>query len=164
MTPHKIITSMLLLFALTTQSQDKRFTVFAYSDPNATINDGFNMGFGIDYQMTISYFKAQIFVFPNLRGKKYIELTGTPIGFNQHFNNDRWRLHQGFKVGLIFRDATHPTIGFEGGLQYYFNSYNNGLYVGLDATYDYRTDGKEEECDIKPYWRQSSFIKIGISF
>lgn len=153
---------MLLLTYIVT-AQDKRFTVFAYTDPNATLKDGFNIGAGIDYQMTIVYFKAQAFVFPDLRGKKYLEFTGTPIGFNQHLFNDSFRVYEGFKLGLIKRDYTHPMIGFESGIEYYFNSYNDGLFIGFGGSYDYRIDGKEEEIDIKPYWRLSGLFKIGFT-
>lgn len=159
-----IILLIMFLMAFLAKAQDKRFTFFTYTDPVATYHDGFNLGAAVEYQMTIVYFKAQAFVFPNLRGKKYIEITGTPIGFNQHFAMDRFRLYQGFKVGVIKRDATHPTIGFEAGVEYYFNAYNDGFYIGLGNSYDYRTDGKEEEADIKDYWRLSGLVKIGITF
>ena len=145
-------------------AQDKRFAIFGYTDPVATYKDGFNIGGGIEYQMTIMYFKAQAFVFPNLRGKKYIELTGTPLGFNQHLAMDRLRLYEGFKVGVIKRDVVHPTVGLEAGIEYYFNAYNDGFYVGLGNSYDYRVDGQEEDPDIKDYWRFSGLFKVGFTF
>lgn len=157
---------IIVIFAMTycAKAQDKRFTVFAFTDPNATVKDGFNMGLGIDYQMTILYFKAQVFVFPDLRGKKYIEVTGTPLGFNQHFGMDFWRTYQGMKLGLIYRDGPHPTIGAEAGIDYYFKGYNNGLFISVGGSYDYRGDGKEEEPDIKDYMRLSGNFRIGYSF
>ena len=145
-------------------AQDKRFAIFGYTDPVATYKDGFNIGGGIEYQMTIVYFKAQAFVFPDLRGKKYIELTGTPLGFNQHFLNDSFRAYQGLKLGVIIRDCIHPTVGLEAGLEYYFNSYNNGLYLGGGWSYDNRQDGQEEDADLEPYWRLSGLFKVGFTF
>ena len=159
----KIITIIALFVSTCSISQDKRFAFFGYTDAVATYHDGFNIGLGIEYQMSVVYFKAQAFVFPDLRGKKYIELTGTVLGFNQHFNMDSWRLYEGFKVGVIIRDFVHPTVGLESGLEYYFNGYNDGVYVGFGGSYDLRTDGKEEEPDIKNYWRLSGLIKIGIT-
>lgn len=161
-----LIIALMFLMVFATdkcQSQDKRFTVFTYTDPVATYKDGFNIGIGIDYQMTLIYIKTQVFVFPDLRGKKYIEATGS-IGFNQHFGMDSWRTYQGIKVGLIQRDAPHATAGLEIGLDYYFNGFNNGLYVGIGGSYDYRLDGQEEDTSIKPYWRESGLIKVGVTF
>lgn len=158
---------MLLMVGLITRcnAQDKRFTVFGYTDPGATVKDGFNIGVGIEYQMTVNYFKAQTFVFPNLRGKTYTEITGTPLGFNLHFLKNQARVYTGLKLGAIIRDGgPHATAGIEAGIDYYFNGLNNGLYVGLIASKDYRTDGKVWEVDIEPYWRNSGFIKIGYAF
>lgn len=150
-------TILLLLLTAILKAQDKRFTLSTYTDPVATYKDGFNLGAAIEYQMHVTYFKAQTFVFPELRGNKYIETTGS-IGVNQHHYFDEWRTYQGFKLGLIHREATHPTIGFELGIEKYFN----GFYIGGGWSYDYRTDGKEQEPDIKNYWRLSGLIKIGV--
>lgn len=158
-----ILILIMILLTLLAKAQDKRFAAFGYIDPVAT-KDGLNLGLGIEYQMTVVYFKAQAFAFPNLNGKKYIELTATPLGFNQHFGRDAWRTYQGLKLGVIKRDFTHPTVGVEVGLDYYFNSYNKGFYIGGGWSYDFRTDGKEEEADIKDYWRLSGLIKAGFTF
>lgn len=159
-----IIILLMFLMALLANAQDKRFAFYSYTDPVATYKDGFNIGFGIEYQMTVSYFKAQAFVFPDLRGKKYIEITGTPLGFNQHFGMDSFRTYQGLKLGFISREAWHPTVGLEAGLDFYFNGYNDGFCIGGGFSYDLRTDGKEEDHDIKDYWRLSGLIKVGFTF
>ena len=158
----KILTIIIVLTSFKTYSQDKRFTVYGYTDPSATHKDGFNIGMGIEYQMQNTYVKTQLFAFPNLRGKDYLEWSTVPFtSYNLHSFNDKWRLYSGFKLGLIKRESTHPFIGFEGGIDYYFN---NGTYIGLISSYDLRTDGKEWEADIPDYWRFSGFIKVGFAW
>lgn len=154
-----LVLLMMFLMAYCANAQDKRFTAFIYTDGVATIKDGFNIGAGVDYQMTQMYFKSQVFVFPDLRGKKYIDFGGS-VGFNQHFGRDTWRTYQGFKVALIYRDDIHPSPGFEIGIDKYFK----GFYIGGGWSYDLRTDGKEEDPDIKDYWRLSGLLKVGITF
>ena len=151
---------LITLITINLNAQDKRFTLYGFVDPVATEKDGFNIGSGIEYQMTYTYVKTQVFAFPNLRGKDYFEWYTVPFtGINLHSRFNEWRYYAGFKVGLIKREAVHPTIGFEAGIDHYFD---NGFYVGIVSSYDLRTDGKEWEPDIPDYWRFSSFVKIGI--
>ena len=158
----KTILILAIILGINANSQDKRFTFYGYSDPNATIQDGFNIGFGIEYQMENIYIKTQIFAFPNLRGKDYFEWSTIPFtSFNKHLLFDDLRLYTGFKLGLIKRDVIHPFIGFESGIDYYFD---NKFYIGLICSEDLRTDGKEWENDIPNYWRFSGFIKIGFQW
>ncbi|MFI1770723.1 hypothetical protein [Thalassobellus citreus] len=157
---NKILLFFLLVAFIKINAQDKRFTFYTFSDPYGTYNDGFNIGLGIEYQMTYTYVKTQLFTFPNLRGKDFFEWSTVPFtSMNLHSRDELWRLFSGFKIGLIKREAIHPFIGFEGGIDYYF--FHN-FYIGLFSSYDLRTDGKEWEDDIPDYWRFSSFIKIGI--
>ena len=161
----KLIIIAIALLGLVANAQDKRFSVFTYADPVATHKDGFNIGFGVDYQMTRMYFKAQVFVFPDLRGKTYTEITGTPLGFNLHDKFNHWRIYGGLKLGAIIRDrGPFPTYGFESGIEYYFNGSSDGLFVGIVASIDRRTDGRVWDIDIEPYWRNSGFIKFGFTF
>lgn len=152
---------LITLISISTYSQDKRFTFYSYVDPNATLQDGFNIGFGTEYQMENIYVKTQIFAFPNLRGKKYIEWSTVPFtSYNLHLLNDNLRMYSGFKLGLIKREATHPFIGFESGIDYYFNNF----YIGLMSSYDLRTDAKEWGENEPNYWRFSTFLKIGVQW
>ncbi|MDO5980784.1 hypothetical protein [Flavivirga spongiicola] len=159
----KIIIVIIMFIASTVlQAQDKRYTVFGSIDPGATYKDGFNIGVGVEYQMTYTYVKTQLFAFPDLRGKDYFEWTSVPFtSINLHSLFDEWRYYSGFKIGLIKREAVHPTIGFEAGIDRYFD---NGFYIGVTSSEDLRTDGKEWEPDIENYWRLSTFFKIGVAF
>jgi len=55
----KLLTIILVISSLTSYSQDKRFSTYMSVDPYATYKDGFNIGLGIEYQMTLMYFKAE---------------------------------------------------------------------------------------------------------
>ena len=152
-----LLTWLIWLIALSAYSQDKRFTLHTFTDPNATIKDGFNIGLGIEYQMTIMYFKAQTFYFPGLNGKGYLDYEGTVLGFNLHSKFDDYRLFTGFKAGFIHRDnVTFPKVGLEAGFDYYFRDF----YIGIQLSRDYRSDGKI--WNVKNYWRNNGFLKIGI--
>lgn len=161
----KLLIITITLLSLTAKAQDKRFTMFTYSDPVATYKDGFNAGFGIDYQMSVTYFKAQLFVFPDLNGKTYTEITGTPLGFNLHDMFENWRVYGGLKLGVIIRDGgPFPTYGFEAGVDYYFNGSSDGVFVGVGVSRDRRTDVKVWDESIEPYWRNNGFVKFGFTF
>lgn len=165
-TKNTLLTVLLItLFTLTTKAQDVRFKAFTFTDPVATTTDGFNIGLGIEYQMSTVYFKAQTFIFPDLRGFTYTELTGVPLGFNYHDRFRDFRAYTGLKLGVILRDnAPHPTWGGEIGIEFYTNGDSEGFSFGLMGSLDRRTDGKIHDVDIMPYWRGSGFAVVGWSF
>lgn len=163
----KTVLTLLLIIVVTTLSkaQDVRFKAFTFTDPIATTKDGFNIGLGIEYQMSVVYFKAQTFVFPDLRGYTYTELTGTPLGFNYHDRFRNFRAYTGLKLGVILRDGgTHPTYGGEVGVEYYPNGESQGFNFGIMLSRDRRTDGRVHDISIEPYFRNSGFITLGYSF
>lgn len=123
------ILSFILSFNLS--AQDKRFTTLVYSEPYA-YKDGFNIGLGVEYQMTTMYFKAQSFGFPNLNGIDYMDFYGS-FGLNQHIGlKEKVRLYQGFKLGFILRNNVYPTVGAEIGIDYYFRNFGLGLEFGVN--------------------------------
>lgn len=147
------------------QDRYKCFSVFTYSDPSATLKDGFNIGAGIDYRMNLIYLDAQVFYFPKLRGKDYLEITGTILGFNffDKPNYENWRFAIGTKLGMVFRENIPSHLyGLEGSIQY--NIPKTSLYIGLESSYDNRNDGKVWEQDAESYWRFSNFAKIGFRY
>lgn len=169
--PNPLATAVIIMFiqllifiaCMSARAQDVRTTLGVYSDPNATTKDGFNIGATLDYQRTVMYNKVNVFYFPKLRGVDYLEVSATLLGFNAHigyFNTHR--LHVGYKVGGVFREtgAPHPIMGFEVGYEWYLT---DGFFIGLLATYEYRTDNKIWEAQAEPYWRKNGFIKIGIT-
>src|SRR5210317_915932 len=116
-----IIITVLSIAIIKANAQDKRFTAFGYTeladkDTHTNAFDyGFNLGAGIEYQMTLMYFKAEVFWFPGLNNIDYFDYKGT-LGFNKHFGfNDTFRAYTGFKIGLIQRDwqCNHPMYGGE---------------------------------------------------
>jgi len=156
---------LVLLFTTLAKAQDVRFKAFTFTDPVATSTDGFNIGLGIEYQMSVVYFKAQTFVFPDLRGYTYTELTGVPLGFNYHDRFRNLRAFAGLKLGVILRGgAPNPTYGGETGIELYPYGESNGFSVGIMLSYDRRTDSKVHDTSIEPYFRGSGFITLGYSF
>lgn len=127
-------------------AQDKRFTVFTRTEladkntHNSTFDYGFNVGVGINYQMTTMYFEAEVYIFPDLNGIDYTHVKGTVLGFNHHSRFEDWRFYLGaLNLGLISRQGPHPMIGQEIGIEKYFN---NGMYIGGQWGYDLKTDSK----------------------
>ena len=163
---NKIKTFLLLVaiigsvYIATAQDRKEKFNAFLYTDGVATTKDGFNIGGGVEYSMTTMYFKSQIFVFPNLNGKTYTELTGVPLGFNWWVGEkDRYRLFGGTKMGFIFRDSnTYPTIGVDFGLDYNINEI---WFIGFAGDYMLRQDGRIWSYTSKDYWRLSGFVRFG---
>lgn len=156
--------AFMFLVVMCSKAQDVRTTIGIYSDPVATDKDGFNIGATLDYQRTVMYLKVNLFYFPNLRGLDYLEVSATLLGFNAHlgyFNTHR--IHGGFKTGGVFRETTgapHPMMGFESGYEWYIT---DDFFIGLLASYEYRTDNKVWQANAEPFWRKNGYIKIGIT-
>lgn len=159
------ILMLTILLTLGVKAQDKRFTAFVMTDPIATTKDGFNLGIGIEYQMTIFYFKARAFSFPELRGASYFDLYGA-IGLNYHNRWNEIRIFGGVKGGNIWRDGKtpYPSYGVEAGFEYYPNGSDSGIYFGLQGSYIFRTDDKFWNSQATGYWRENGFVKIGYAF
>lgn len=157
----RVLTLVLIVLCCTiSNGQDKRFTAYAFSHPGH--KDGFNIGVGVDYQMTIMYFKAQYFVFPELNGITYNEVVGV-VGFNHHLGMfDTFRIFGGFKAGLLYRNGPYPVVGGEVGFDWYIP--NTNIFIGVNSHLTYREDGKQWEVNAEEYWRGSNFIRLGITF
>ena len=136
---NKLRIFLLLIITINCYSQDVRFNTSIMTDPSATIKDGFNIGTSIEYQMTYTYTKVELFVFPKLRGMNYVQLYCTPFtALNFHLLDNHLRVFVGFKVGFLMREnSVYPSIAFESGLEYYFT---NNIYIGLQSEYNYRND------------------------
>ena len=159
----KLLIASLLLLSTYSQAQDVRFTASAFTDPIATAKDGFNIGAAIEYQMSISYFKVQVFSFPDLKGTDYFHLQATVIGFNYHNMWKDLRIYGGGKIGAIYRGANpHPTYGGEMGLEWYPQGSGNGFYVGVEGSLDWREDFKFS--DAEAAFQHNGAIKVGYSF
>lgn len=160
----KLALIILLFTAIQTIAQDReyKFSAFTFSDPYATLKDGVNAGVGIEYQMNVMYFKAQTFIFPDLNGITYLDVVGVPLGINIHNKFDNYRLFTGLKLGVIFRGGgPNPLAGIEAGIDV---NITKQFYLGIQSSYDYRTDGRVWEAHADNYFRLSTFGKAGIRF
>lgn len=157
---NKTLVCILLFIGLNLNSQEDRFTLSAYTEPQLYFNDGFNIGTAIEYQAEFGmYFKVQTFYFPNLNGIDYLDVEGV-VGFNYRSIFDNWRLFIGGKLGAIYRQGWgHPKSGAEAGVEYYFNK----VYIGLQTSCNYRTDGRVWETKADNYWTIDTGIKFGIT-
>lgn len=142
----KLLIIPLMLIMLMGTAQDKGFFLFGYSelaDKNThtdAFDYGFNLGFGIEYQMTVTYFKAETYWFPDLNGIDYIDYKGT-VGLNHHFGyDDKHRVYSGFKAGVIHRNwkGGHMLIGLELGYEYRFNDFS----LGVQFYHEHKKDDK----------------------
>jgi hypothetical protein len=152
--------SLLLMLIITSylSAQDVRFAANIYTEPQLYSSDGFNIGVGIEYQMTVTYFDVNAFVYPDLNGFTYSHIQGTILGFNHHTRFQDWRFKLGvIKPGIIRRDGhPHPMIGSDIGIEYYANQF----YIGGQVSGDYRTDNKIWGED-KGFYRVSVGVKFG---
>lgn len=157
-----VVTAILLIgiLALSHQchSQDKRFATYIYTEPQV-YDDSFNFGVGIEYQMTMMYFKAATFIAPSLNEASYIEFNGTLLGFNIHSRFDDYRAFCGFKMGFNIRggEYAYPMAGVEFGAEHYFSD----LYIGLQGSWDWREDDKYWNSQATGFSKFSGGIKLG---
>jgi len=149
-------------------AQDKRFTLSAQSEladkntHNKGFDYGFNIGAELNYQRTVMYNNAEVYVFPGLNGLDYFHLEGTLIGFNHHSFNERWRYYLGLlKGGFIVREKTFgPMVGFDFGIEFYFK---NGLFIGGESGYDWKMDDKAWDVNGTGHGVWFTAFKIGIT-
>lgn len=162
----KKITIILFFLTGSLVSQNKdRFTNAILFEPQHYVNiggwegDGFNIGLSWEYQMPkLMYFKAQFFMFPNLNGIDYYDGEGV-VGIHHRDSDDCLRYFVGFKGGVVYRTGPTPKLGFETGIEYYFRS---GLYIGIQPSFNYRTDGDVWGANERNYWQFDCPLKIGI--
>lgn len=134
------------------------FTISVITDPRASIKDGgLFIGGEIEYSGTI-YTRVGVSNFAVLKDG-YTELIGG-IGINLtsgYFDNIRY--YTGVRLGVIKRKAANATAGLEAGIDF---KIGEKAFIGLRATYDYRSDF--EFYDYPNEMRGSGFIRIGTNF
>lgn len=164
----KNLTILILLLSISfishSQDREKKFAVYAMTEPGAYDN-GFNIGAGIEYQMNLMYFGAQVFTFPNLNGVTYNHVIAT-IGFNYHNKWNEYRIFAGLRGGPIVRkDCPSALMGFEVGFDY--NIPRSNLYVGANAGRDLRTDGMATSSrpnETKNHYENNVSIRFGFKW
>jgi len=162
----KTLSLLLLLFTISVFSQSKvrvndkeHFNAYLIVDPYASYKEkGLNIGAGVEYVGFI-YVGASTTTFPVLKDG-YTELIGS-IGLPLTYGYDSGFIaYVGIRGGVIKRAVIHPTFGLEGGFNIDLDSDDEkGLYLGLKATYIYRSDF--EFYDYPNGYRPSGFIVIG---
>ena len=160
----KLSLAIALLFTLVATSQiqlgkKETFAFITYVDPAASIKEnGLDFGIDIEYRGKM-YAKFGIESFAALDGN-YKDVHG---GFGIRLTQgqaEQLAGYAGLRVGLAGRnEAANAIAGFEAGIDYVFN---NGLLIGLNASYMYRGDMKAMGWD--EIWRENGYIRIGYSW
>lgn len=154
-----LLTFSLIMLSLLGNTQEDRFTISIYTEPQLYLSDGFSIGGAIEYQAEFGmYFKAQTYYFPNLNGITYIDVEGV-VGFDYRSNVHDWRVYAGAKLGAICRQGCgHPKAGLETGIERYLGK----LFIGVQASLNYRTDGRVWESEADNYTTIDVGVKFGI--
>jgi len=147
------------MLGLLGNTQEDRFTLSLYTEPQLYFSDGFSVGAAIEYQAEFGmYFKAQTYYFPGLNGIDYLDAEGV-VGFDYRSDQHDWRVYAGAKLGAIYRQGWgHPKTGIEAGIERYFGKF----FVGGQLSWNYRTDGRAWESQSDNYTTIDAGIKIGI--
>lgn len=151
----KIITATLLIFCLTSLAQQHdnfrgnstdRFNYYLICDPVASIDDGLNIGIGIEYVGSIPglipiYVGAQYRTMPALEDG-YNELVGKiGLPFVSGFNAE-WEYRIGIQLGVVKRWTTAPTFKAEIGFSHNIDFGSFEVEVFIDGGYQWREDFK----------------------
>lgn len=157
---------ILLISSIGVSAQELRFvdseyfTCSVYGSPSAFMNGSdFNFGLDIELVSFAKYVRFGVNRFENIESD-FTYLIGS-IGLNLtsgYFNTLRY--YSGLRLGLINRNSSmFPTTGVECGIDV---DLSKDLYVGIKATYDYRTDKVAIELPKK--WEESACFRIGYAF
>lgn len=134
------------------------FTVSVITDPRASFKEGgLFIGGEIEYSGTI-YTRVGVSNFAVLKDG-YTEIIG---GIGVNFSSgyfEKVRYYTGIRLGIIKRQSANATAGIEAGMDFMIN---DNLFIGMRATYDYRSDFKFY--DYPNEMRGSGFIRIGTKF
>lgn len=133
------------------------FATSVVIDPGASIKEnGLNIGAEIEYNGAV-YVRASVTTFAALKDR-YTDTTGA---FGVNFTSgyfEKIRYYTGIRGGFIHRAATHPTAGFEAGIDVMIS---DSVFIGIRSTYDRRGDADFYDGD---QWRYSGFVKLGVKF
>ena len=155
---------LLLLFTAISNAQMLRFNETEYFtasiilDPNASIKEnGLFIGGEIEY-VGLIYTRAGIATFATLEDE-YTEVIGG-IGLNLTSGYfEKVRYYVGVRLGVINRQSSNATAGLECGFDV---ALGETLFIGLRATYDYRSDFAFY--DYPNEMRGSGLVRIGVKF
>lgn len=136
----------------------ENFTISIITDPRASFKEnGLFIGGEIEYSGAI-YTRVGLSNFAVLKDG-YTELIG---GIGLNFSSgyfEKFRYYTGIRLGVIKRKSPNATAGIEVGMDFMIS---DNLFIGMRATYDYRSDFKFY--DYPNEMRGSGFIRIGTKF
>ena len=134
------------------------FTISIITDPRASFKEGgLFIGGEIEYSGAI-YTRVGVSNFAVLKDG-YTEIIG---GIGVNFSSgyfDTVRYYTGIRLGVIKRQSANATAGLEAGIDF---KLGDKSFIGLRATYDYRSD--QEFYDYPNHMIGSGFIRIGTKF
>lgn len=137
----KLILITLLITTLS-NAQELKFgnteyiTISVIFEPLSSIKEkSINATFEFQYVPSFFYIKPSIQILPSIN---YIDTTvGLGLILEKGYFQD-WLFYGGIRLGYIHRKSeTYPLFGWETGID---KKITNTFYLGLRATYDWRTD------------------------
>jgi len=104
-------------------------------EPKSSIKEkSLNATFEFQYTCHWLYIKPSVQILPSIN---YIDTAlGLGVVLDKGYYQD-WIYYAGIRLGYIHRGATYPLFGWEAGFD---RKITDNLYIGLRATYDWRTD------------------------
>lgn len=111
-------------------------------EPKSSIKEkSLNATFEFQYTCHWLYIKPSVQILPSIN---YIDTAlGIGVVIDKGYYQD-WIYYGGIRLGYIHRGETYPLFGWECGFD---RKLTNNLYIGLRATYDWRTDFDFSQAD-----------------
>jgi len=139
---------LLIALLLTNLASAQKFGSTEYTstsitiEPNSSIKEkSLNATFEFQYTCHWLYIKPSVQVLPSIN---YIDTAlGLGIVLDKGYYQD-WIYYAGIRLGYIHRGATYPLFGWECGFD---RKITDNFYIGLRATYDWRTDFDFSQAD-----------------
>jgi len=122
---------------------DTEYTTISVTiEPNSSIKEkSLNATFEFQYSCHWLYIKPSVQILPSIN---YVDTAvGLGILLDKGYYQDLI-FYSGIRLGYIHRGVTYPLFGFEGGFD---RKITNNVYIGLRATYDWRTDFEFSQAD-----------------
>jgi len=154
---------LLSLFALQVNAQELNFGSTEYTTISVTIEPAssvkeksLNATFEFQYSVHWLYIKPSVQILPSIN---YVDTAlGLGILLDKGYYQD-WVFYSGIRLGYIHRGATYPLFGWECGFD---RKITDNLYLGLRATYDWRTDFDFSQADAE--YQFNGGIKLTYKF
>lgn len=139
---------LMLLISIGAFAQGLKFGSTEYVSASMTIEpsssikeESLNATFEFQYSVHWLYIKPSVQILPAIN---YVDTAlGLGILLDKGYDKD-WIFYSGIRLGFIHRGATYPLFGWECGID---RKITDNFYLGLRATYDWRTDFDFSQAD-----------------